>query len=81
MDVLKLMILKDGKIYDFLKKNKLKTYCNEVRPFDDINWLLKQREFKDSQDLIFDDKEYRFSNLIRSQVPDIQVPWVDDPYV
>ena len=71
---------RDGKIYDFLKKNKLKTYCNEVRPFDDINWLLKQREFKESQDLIFDDKEYRFSNLIRSQVPDIQVPWVDDPY-
>ena len=71
---------RDGKIYDFLKKNKLKTYCNEVRPFDDINWLLKQREFKESQDLIFDDKEYRFSNLIRSQVPDIQVPWVDNPY-
>ena len=70
----------DGKIYNFLNKNKLKTYCNEVRPFDDINWLLKQREFEDSQDLIFDDKEYRFSNLIRSQVPDIQVPWADDPY-
>ena len=69
----------DGKIYDFLNKNKLKTYCNKVRPFDDINWFLKQREFKDSQDLIFDDKEYRFSNLIRSQVPDIQVPWSDYP--
>jgi len=68
---------RDGKIYDFLNKNKLKTYCNEVRPFDDIDWLLKQREFEDSQDLIFDDKKYRFSNLIRSQVPDIQVPWVD----
>lgn len=71
---------KEGKIYDFLNKNKLKKYCNEVRPFDDINWFLKQREFKESQDLIFDDKEYRFSNLIRSQVPDIQVPWVDDSY-
>ena len=70
----------DGKIYNFLNKNKLKTYCNEVRPFDDINWLLEQREFEDSQDLIFDDKEYRFSNLIRSQVPDIQVPWADDSY-
>ena len=70
----------DGKIYNFLNKNKLKKYCNEVRPFDDINWLLEQREFEDSQDLIFDDKEYRFSNLIRSQVPDIQVPWADDSY-
>jgi virulence-associated protein VapD len=70
----------DGKIYNFLNKNKLKTYCNEVRPFDDINWFLKQREFKTNQDLIYRDKEHRFSNLIRSQVPDIQVPWVDDSY-
>ena len=69
----------DGKIYNFLNKNKLKTYCNEVRPFDDINWLLKQREFKTNQDLIYRDKEHRFSNLIRSQVPDIQVPWADYP--
>jgi len=69
----------DGKIYDFLKKNKLKNYCNEVRPFDDISWLLKQREFKTNQDLINRDKEHRFSNLIRSQVPDIQVPWNDYP--
>ena len=69
----------DGKIYDFLKKNKLKNYCNEVRPFDDISWLLKQREFKTNQDLINRDKEHRFSNLIRSKVPDIQVPWNDYP--
>ena len=69
----------DGKIYDFLKKNKLKNYCNEVRPFDDISWLLKQREFKTNQDLINRDKEHRFSNLIRSQVPDIQVPWNNYP--
>jgi len=67
----------DGKIYNFLNKNKLKTYCNEVRPFDDINWLLKQREFKTNQDLIYRDKEHRFSNLIRSQVLEIQVPCAD----
>ena len=71
---------KDGKIYVFLNKNNLKIHCNKVRPFDDINWLLKQREFKTNQDLTFRDKEYRFSNLIRSHVPDIQVPWADYPY-
>jgi hypothetical protein len=71
---------KDGKIYDFLNKNELKIHCNKVRLFDDINWLLNQREFKTNQDLIFNDKEHRFRNLIRSQVPDIQVPWADYPY-
>jgi hypothetical protein len=71
---------KDGKIYDFLKKNNIKKYCNQVRPFDDINWLLNQREFKTNIDLIFRDTEHRFQNLIRSQVPDVQVPWSDDPY-
>ena len=70
----------DGKIYNFLKKNKLKKYCNEVRPFDDINWLLNQREFKTNIDLLFRDTEHRFQNLIRSQVPDVQLPWSDDPY-
>ena len=71
---------KDGKIYDFLNKNNLKIHCNKVRPFDDINWFLKQREFKTNQDLIYRDKDHRFSNLIRSHVPDIQVPWSDYSY-
>ena len=67
----------DGKIYKFLKENNLQEYCNEVRPFTDINWFLNQREFKDNSDLIFNDPKHRFSNLIRSNVPDIQVPWND----
>ena len=71
---------RNGKIYEFLKKNNLKKYCNEVRFFDDIDWFLNQRKFKTSQDLLFKDTEHRFSNLIRSQVPDIQVPWADHPY-
>ena len=70
----------DGKIYDFLKKNKLKTYCNFNRFFDDIDWFLNQRKFKTSVELLSDDTKHRFRNLIKSQVPNIQVPWVDDPY-
>ena len=71
---------RDGKIYDFLRKKNLKKYCNKIRFFDDIDWFLNQTKFKNNKDLIFNDKEHRFSNLIRSQVPDIQVPWSDKPY-
>lgn len=53
---------------------------NVTSHFDDIDWFIKQREFKTPQQLILEDDEKRFARLIISQTPDISVSWEDDRY-